>query len=144
MSDTINATTEDTREKLEADVWQLAFDWSPDTTAEGNPEYVLRAATMRLLDRQAAITVREYHHHCCQNHVDYDEEYKPAIDNLQAKVDELTAERDRLQHVIETQANSFQKLERELKEATDFAKRVEKAAKNGEPVTLFGVDYWCE
>lgn len=50
---------QDTREKLEEDARQVAFDWSPDTTPNGNPEYELRAEIIALLDRQAAITERE-------------------------------------------------------------------------------------
>lgn len=78
----------DTREKLEADVRQLAFDWSPDTTAEGNPEYELRAEIMRLLNRQAAIAEREIRER---------EQYGEKVIMLQGVVDELHARLDCLE-----------------------------------------------
>lgn len=48
----------DSREKLEADVRQLAFDYAP--SSDSSDEYALRAKIMNLLDRQDAITKGEW------------------------------------------------------------------------------------
>ena len=82
----------DSRERLEADI----IDRSEQCrTILGNLRDGLNTVTVSVdvvrgwLDRQAAITERECWHNCCQNHVDYDEEYKPAIDELTAERDEI-------------------------------------------------------
>lgn len=120
---------QDTREQLEADVRE----WIDIATYKTfKPERMLEVM-LHWLNRQAAITAREYWHNCCQNHVDYDEEYKPAIDELTAERDKLQAaidamengqfyamykakceECEQLKKVARTQAESFKKLECEL------------------------------
>lgn len=62
------------------------------------------------------------------------------------RVQELTAERDELQAAIDAMGNGqFYAMYRakceECEEAVSFAKRLENAVKDGQPVTLFGVGY---
>lgn len=48
---------QDSREKLEEDVRQLAFDYA--LSLDSSDKYALRAKVMKLLDRQAMITAQE-------------------------------------------------------------------------------------
>lgn len=91
----------DTREKLEEDVRRIAFMFSPDTTPYGNPELELRAEIMDFLNRQAAITKREWLEG--KTHI-FGMTFEEVRD-LQIKVEELTAERDELQAAIDVMNN---------------------------------------
>lgn len=109
----------DTREKLEADIRKsLVFGF---------------ADIFGWLDRQAAISEREYWENCCQNHVDYDEEYKPAIDaltaelqdegqNLNALSDENLALKDRIAE-LESTCNTLRASVAGLKQTVDTQHR---------------------
>lgn len=131
----------DTREKLEADVHQYANPSSCKNTLGSCWEKKM----LSFLDRQAAITEREIKERVDFSLItqtanalfpDYQEriaELTAERDQLSRDLDaehalvvqfehdneELKAERDKLQKVVQIQADSFQKLERELKEAFD-------------------------
>lgn len=94
----------DTREQLEASAEELTADF-----AIGGAFDVLYGGIIGLLDRQAAITERN-----CRM------EYEDMRDYLQARVDSLTAERNDLRSRLKTQADSFQKLERDNAEMRDL------------------------
>lgn len=95
----------DSREKLEAEVRRIAFQFSPDTTPDGNPEYELRAEIMDLLDRQAAITERHWMEICGAS--------ANANIELKRQIDELKNDIKYLRKVCQTQADSFAAIENE-------------------------------
>lgn len=91
----------DSREKLESDVRQLAFDYAP--SSDSSDEYALRAKVMKLLDRQAAITKREL---CKQQETLAQrmivDGYEFELFEMRKQISELTAERDELQERVDT------------------------------------------
>ena len=103
----------DTREKVLADLERLAHEWHD---YDGNfmriYNHVAYAQVKELLDRQDAITRAE----CDKPGWEYCETCEALSD--------LTAERDDLRSRLETQANSFAKLERENAKLRDKLKRV--------------------
>jgi hypothetical protein len=63
------------------------------------------------------------------------------------KVRDLTAERDKLQEAVDAMGSGqfyamYKTKCEECEEAVSFAKRLENAVNDGQPVTLFGVDYF--
>ena len=173
---TVDSGEADSREKLEADVrgicWGYDFyrydaqkrylderglDVREDIVTTNYDGHVLATVIMHLLNRQAAITRREFDGECefcrsevarLQSHVDNLEEeaefYKRTANRLHNEVEylegqlaELTAERDELrdklrekQHVCDVQRDSFLKLERECRELQDVCGELERTVEN--------------
>lgn len=103
----------DSRERLEADMWEFIERWAFDDDDERRPTtHLLCSKELReLLYRQKRITIREHQEGCI---------YKAKADELRQQVNNLTAERDELrdkldekQHVCDVQRDSFLKLEAE-------------------------------
>ena len=122
----------DTREQLEADINKW---WEEEYPRDFYTNEDIVRVVGRWLNRQAAITRKE----CERPNWDYCE----TCDALA----ELTAERDELQAAIDAMNNGqfygmYEAKCEECKEAVSFAKRVENAVNDGQPVTLFGVDYF--
>lgn len=87
----------DSREKLKEDVDKFCLRLSDSGTVVGTePLTRIRNAATRWLDRQAAITEREWKEQCAADECCGFQELVDINTQVQAKVDELTEERDRL------------------------------------------------
>ena len=84
---------DDTREKLEADVWKLSKEWNKNASFWSIYTTVGYAKIIDLLDRQAAITQRE----CIDR---WDAKAMLEIVELQARVDELQDQVDRYASLV--------------------------------------------
>lgn len=92
----------DTREQLEADVHSAIFQWGWDSEWSRNAQRIREFVVKSWLNRQVEITRREV---LCQP------------DERDEQIAELTAEVEQLKRANRIQAESFRKLEQELKEA---------------------------
>lgn len=88
----------DSREQLEADVRKIAEAYNMDTQRHGTERFAheLYYSIMHLLDRQRAITKREWAH----VHDMYIDELRKERDDAESRSDKLTAERDNLQEKL--------------------------------------------
>ena len=152
---------QDTREKLEADIHK----WTTRSWVTVSHEKVID-----WLNRQAAITrniERRMHDYILDNLERENDKLIAERNELKEQlriereaagicngchyvdgvIAELTAERDELQAAIDAMNNGqfyamYKAKCEECKEAVSFAKRLENAVNDGQPVTLFGVDYF--
>ena len=103
---------QDTREKLDGDLNATCWEWFSEFELSYEQADSIKKAVYKMLDRQAAITTA----YCTSEDEGFCEACRAA---QKRKIAELTAERNELQKVVHIQAESFRKLEQELKEAKD-------------------------
>lgn len=123
---------QDTREKLEADVHSVIFQWGWDSDWSRNEQRNNERVAMLWLDRQAAITRRETRQSWQDAPNILDRTNLQTIADLQAKLDELTeqlkaadsVDDDRKERIAELQAKlkidaiAFEELRRQRDELT--------------------------
>lgn len=103
------STPLDSREKLEADVRDYFSHWIGGTSRT-------QEAIKSWLDRQAAITEREWKEQCAADECCGFQELVDINTQVQAKVDELTEERDRLLRQVELKDDIIEGLRQSLDE----------------------------